>query len=69
MIITKEHFNSITYTDVKDISIEEELLIFLLSKFEDMRLTDEQMEQLVLSYMKVITVVFKMGMEFGQPVN
>lgn len=67
--ITKEHYDSITYEDVKDFSVDEELLASLIFKFNDFGLSEEQIGRLVASYVKVIMVSFKMGLECGQPVN
>ena len=61
MKITKEMYDSITFKDVEDYSVEPELIAFWLSRVEASGLPDEVVSRLILTLMKISLVSYVLG--------
>lgn len=61
MKITKEMYDSVTFEDVEDYSVEPELISFWLSRIESSGLSDEGVSKLILTVMKISLVSYVLG--------
>lgn len=61
MKITKEMYDSVTFEDVEDYSVEPELISFWLSRIESSGLSDEGVAKLILTLMKISLVSYVLG--------
>lgn len=61
MKITKEMYESVTFEDIEDYSVDPELLIFWLSRLETSGLSDEGASRLILILMKISLVSYVLG--------
>ena len=61
MRISKEDYEAVTYNDIRDISIDENLTKLLLEKVRCDNLTDLQIAKLILVLMKSMAVSYHLG--------